>query len=84
MGEKKAIVTRDDVAAVRGNANFGSSDAYDVIKEAVLKVASGYSTGNTVRCMMIELHLIHNGGRLNNTLTRYGKSCLWEWYAPRD
>jgi hypothetical protein len=74
--EAKIITTRD-VDKVKGNANFGSENVYNIIKLAVLKVASGYASGSTVKYMMQELGLVTKDRK---RLTKKGKQHLWEWY----
>jgi hypothetical protein len=77
MRKGSILVTPEDVDVVKGNANFGESDPYVMIVEGVLKCVTGYSSGNTVTCMMQELGLVTKDRK---RLTKKGKRCLWEWY----
>lgn len=74
------LINREDVDKVKGHANFGSADPYQLIIDAVLKCASGYASGHTVECMMKELGLMRKKGGL----TKKGKRHLWEWYHIKN
>lgn len=71
------IVTEEDVERVKGNSKFGTTSPYTMVKDAVLKCASGYASGSTITQICRELGLITKG----YSLTKKGKRCLWEWYS---
>ena len=73
-------VTLDEIDAVWGNANFGpelNERKMDVVKSALLKWASGYSTGYTAFSILKDLGLITDKKRL----TKRGRVQLWEFYG---
>ena len=59
-------------------ANFGKAPNIHILKFSLLKIASGYSTGYTIKIIMIEMGLVTKGAR---NLTKLGKRCLWEWFS---
>jgi len=73
-------VTEEEVEKVWGNANFGSDlneRKMDVVKGALLKWASEYSTGHTAFCILVELGLITE----KKHLTARGRRQLWEFFG---
>lgn len=74
---EQKFITPSDVDSVKGNADFGSADPYYLVKGSVLKIAAGYTPGNTLVCMMQELGLLTKDRK---RLTKKGKAHLWEWY----
>lgn len=69
-------ITKEQIDAVWGNANFGDTSRFDVVKYGLLKCASGYYQGFTSKTILTELGLITKGYRL----TKLGRFCLWEWF----
>jgi len=73
-------VTIEEVESVWGNANFGpdlNNRKMDVIRGALLKWASGFSTGHTAFCLLVELGLMTE----NKRLTVRGRQQLWEFFG---
>ena len=71
------LVTDEQIQKVFANTNFGSMSHRDVIKYALLKKASIYSTGGTAKRCLIELGLINPV----RGLTRKGKMYLYEAFC---
>jgi len=69
-----------EVNKVWGNANFGSLTKTQVVRNGILKCASGYSQGHTSETILIELGLITSKYKL----TRKGKFWLWELWHDTD
>jgi len=72
-------VTIEEVESVWGNANFGpdlNNRKMDVIKGGLLKWASGFSTGHTAFCLLVELDLMTEKKRI----TARGRRQLWEFF----
>lgn len=67
------IVSDEELTKAFGNANFGSLVPREVIRHAVLKVASGYYQGHTSRTIATELGLITPDYKL----TTKGREYLW-------
>lgn len=76
MEKVEELVTDEQITAVWGNADFGKIPMRSVIAGAVLKYASGYSTGYTIKQICGELRLIGKNG----TLTKLGKRYLYAAY----
>ena len=73
-------VTLEEIESVWGNANFGpvvDGHKKDVVKSALLKWASGYSTGHTAFCILKDIGLITEKRRL----TVRGRRQLWEFFG---
>jgi len=73
------IITDQAIEIVWGNANFGDTPKRDVIGNAVLKCASGYSTGNTAKSIVVELGLVTGDWKL----TKLGKEYLYAAHSGR-
>ena len=75
--KKDLIVTRDEVEAIKGNANFGEYvDIMDVVKFGLLKSACGYYHGHTSTQIIIELGLITE----KRNITKKGRENLFYWF----
>ena len=73
-------ITIEEVESVWGNANFGpqlNADKMKVVKGALLKWASGLSTGYTAWRILVELGLMTEKKRL----TKRGRRQLWEFFS---
>jgi hypothetical protein len=77
MHNPEQIVTDQELEKAWGNANFGNMQKRDVIKGALLKCASGYLTGHTVKCILEELQLVTTRW----TLTKKGKQYLFAAFS---
>lgn len=77
MDKVNEIVTDEQINKAWGNASFGDLSKRSVIANALLKYASGYSTGHTINCICQELRLIKE----NDVLTTLGKQYLFAAYA---
>ena len=77
MDIKKIIPTDEEIEKAFENTNFGPAPNWHTLKYSLLKVASGYHTGHTSQCILIELGLVTPKLK---TLTKRGKYCLWEWF----
>ena len=73
----KTLVSDEQIENAWGNASFGNSDKRDVIANALLKYACGYSTGNTIFCICKKLRLVTK----NENLTTLGKRYLYSEHA---
>lgn len=58
--ESGSFFTEEELTRVWANAHFGPDDdrKEEFIRNSMMKVAQGYSTGSTIRAIMIELGLI--------------------------
>ncbi len=75
------IVSDELIEEVWGNANFGKSvSKREVIDNALLKAASGYSNGHTAESIIRELGLVD----LNRVLTKTGKMYLYATFHRTD
>jgi len=73
-------VTIEEVEAIWGRANFGSDlngRKMDVVKGALLKWASEYSTGYTAFMILVDLGLMTE----NRRLTARGRRQLWVFFG---
>jgi len=73
-------VTLEEVEKIWGNANFGPSlndRKMDVVAGALLKWASGYSSGYTAFSLLVELGLMTEKKRL----TSRGRRQLWAFFG---
>tara|TARA_R110002096_G_scaffold306489_2_gene501151 strand:- start:741 stop:992 length:252 start_codon:yes stop_codon:yes gene_type:complete len=71
--ELKLLASDRAVEKVFAHADFGSRENRNVIKFALLKVASGYANGYTAQCIIERLGLCEN----DKELTINGKEYLW-------
>lgn len=75
------IITDEQIKKAWGNANFGKEvNKRDVIKYSLLKYASGYVTGHTVYCILLELLLIN----IKEELTPRGKNYLYYSFENKN
>jgi len=80
MRKKFKPVTIEEVEAVWGNANFGpnlNNNKMNVIKGALLKWASEFSTGYTAWRLLVDLGLMTEKKRI----TWRGRRQLWEFFS---
>jgi transcriptional regulator with XRE-family HTH domain len=81
MSEKiEQIITDEQLNKAWGNANFGSIPKREVLRNTLLKCASGFLTGHTAKCIVEELGLVH---RSKWQLSSLGKRYLFAAY-PED
>ena len=82
VGEPKrdsnTLVTKDEIDAVWGNADFGDTPRMEIVKQAVLKCNCGFHQGHTSKMIAEELGLIYED---EYRVTKRGKFCLWKWYG---
>ncbi|MEJ2043679.1 MAG: hypothetical protein P8X74_03715 [Reinekea sp.] len=71
---KHKMLSDEEIKKAWGHANFRDMEKLDVIKQALLKVATGSYQGFTSHQIVKELGLV----RKNYTLTARGKYCLYE------
>ena len=76
----KELISDDLLDQVWGYANFGSISKREVVRDTLLKCASGYYTGRTAEFIAMELGLI---SRKEWMLTKLGQEYLYEAYANR-
>jgi len=77
ISELEKLISDEELNTAWGNANFGDTSKRDVVKNALLKCASGYHTGNTAKCIVAELGLVTTKW----TLTKLGKRYLYEAFS---
>ena len=77
MRKKQTRVTQEEISNVWGNADFGGMTRMEVIKQGILKTASGYCHGST------STHILRNLGLITakNRLTKRGQYNLFEFYG---
>ena len=83
MFKKVEPITIEEVERFWGNANFGESlnkRKMDVVKGALLKWASDYSTGYTAFRLLVDLGLITE----KKNLTKKGKRQLWTFSGDKQ
>lgn len=79
------IISNNEIDAVWGNADFGKISRREVIKFALLKVASGYANGHTAECIIRELGLIGKAkGKKVNYITAKGRRYLWAAFGKHN
>lgn len=66
------IISEEEVIRVHGNANFGTLLPRDVIANALLKYAVGYSTGYTAASICEDHGLVSNSRVVVPVLTKRG------------
>ena len=71
---------KKEIDNVWGNANFGTMGRIDVVKHGLLKIASGYQQGHTSKCILTELRMITENGRM----TKKGRYWLWKLWAETE
>lgn len=78
MEKTEDIITNEQLDKVWGNANFGTISKRKVIANGVLKCASGYYTGHTLKFIMKELGLVNPS---KWALTKKGKEYLFAEFS---
>ena len=76
--KRKEIITDKLIESVWGSANFGeelNKNKRNVVDNALLKIACGYSNGYTAHCIIKELGLI---SEKTMKLTKLGRNYLYE------
>ena len=73
LAEEREVIPGHVIEAVHANANFGSISKRDVVRQGVLKAASGYHQGSTSQAICLEHGLITH----TQTLTTKGRMYLW-------
>lgn len=70
-------ITPDEIRKAAAFANFGEgNDPAEIVLEGLVSIASGFRTGYTVKCILMDLKLI--GHRAGRTLTKRGKLVLYD------
>lgn len=75
--ECKNLISDELLDKVWGYADFGKVSKRDIIKNTLLKCASGYYSGHTAKTIVEELGLVTKKW----TLTKLGKQYLYEAYS---
>ena len=75
----REIVTRKEIKDVFKGTNFGNANYEDLIKWGLLKIASGYATGYTIKTIFQELKLLSK--TKCPKLTKRGQYCLWIYHS---
>jgi hypothetical protein len=70
------IISDQEIDRVHAHANFGDMDKRDVVRNSVLKVASGLHIGYTAQTIVFEHGLVDSTDR-RPTLTDLGRKYLW-------
>jgi hypothetical protein len=78
MNTVEDLISEKTIEAVFGRANFGVMSKRSVIKYSLLKCASGYETGHTVKCILEELGLVNVS---KWKLTKSGKEYLFAAFS---
>ena len=78
--ELSELVSDEKINKVWANANFGDISKRDVIKDALLQIAGGFSTGGTAAYILKELGLIRTSGE---DLTKMGRRYLFYAFHPK-
>ena len=82
MRQPEDIISTQQILKVHGNANFGPRADRDVVNEAVLKIACGYSNGSTANTILVEHGLITKRPMsYRGKLTVKGQRYLWAVYG---
>lgn len=71
--KEQEIISDAEIDIVHANANFGSMDKRQVVRQGVLKCASGYYQGHTSTQIIKEHGLVDEKYRL----TAKGRMYLW-------
>lgn len=78
MNEKiEDVVSDEELIKVWGNANFGSTDKREIVRNSLLKCACRYYTGKTAKQILEELSLVTTKWEL----TPKGRNYLWVAYS---
>jgi len=78
MEKVQDIITDEQMEKAWGNANFGSTDKREIIRNTLLKCASGYYTGHTAKCIVSELGLVYQS---KWKLSKLGQQYLFAAYS---
>lgn len=78
MSAVTELISEKTIDAVFGHANFGSMSKRDVIRNTLLKCASGYDTGHTAKIIVRELGLVDVS---KWKLTKSGKEYLYAAFS---
>ena len=72
------LLSDDLIEKAFENTNFGSMTKRDLVRYGLLKVASGYYNGYTLKSILMELGLIHSQ---TGNITKLGKQYLYEAFS---
>lgn len=86
MNGTEELITDNAIDLVWGNANFGEdTPRREIIANGLLKYATGYKTGKTIREILEELGLVRTKWKgvteVNVYLTQLGKEYLFLYYS---
>ena len=74
----ESIITPEEIERVHANANFGAVPMREVVNQALLKCACGYSNGHTAQTIITEHGLVVATNRRGlHALTTRGRKYLW-------
>lgn len=73
------LVTESDLLEAFGNANFGGMEPRTVVRQGVLKCASGYYQGHTSMTICKDLGLISH----EYEVTAKGRQYLWAAFSTK-
>ena len=71
-------MTAEEINKAFENTNFGGGTPEGHVKYGLLKVASGYTTGHTIKCILQELGLITKSLNHPLSLTKKGQEYFYE------
>lgn len=75
--EKTITPTKEEIEWEFRGTNFGRTDHENLVKNGLLKIACGYHNGRTLTCILSNLDLVNDSGKL----TDKGRKCLYEWFS---
>ncbi len=79
------IIPDAEIFRVHANANFGEISKRDVVAQALLKCACGYSSGHTAQMIFAEHGLTISSRRKGvSALTQRGRKYLWATYGTEN
>jgi hypothetical protein len=78
MDKVNELISDERLNEVFGSANFGSTRKREIVRNTLLKCASGYYTSSTAKAIVIELGLVHP---VKWELTKAGQKYLFDAYS---
>jgi hypothetical protein len=73
----KEIVSDEEMQNAFHGSNFGAAEPREILADTVLKIAGGYSTGNTAMRICQELGLLGRKMKPDPRLTKRGREYLY-------
>lgn len=71
--KEEELITDEQIEKAFENTNFGSAVPRELVKDSLLKLVCGYSSGHTIECIVKELSLVTKGGKI----TKKGQEYLY-------